>query len=252
MAKLFWYLNNWLSTFRNVVNSAYKSRSIASDGTIGDAYHQQEAGGSEHNPDKDGTVDAWDMDVNLYGSGVDTGTRQELEHIEDLKRVFQKDPGAQLWVHRGQIANRDVSGWLRRPYHGTNGHWHHVHWQSRSTKERDNFAGYTEVIEDAINVPEPNVGGTMGQSGGKGISAAPKWPGGKALSATPKTKYSAVAKAWQRQMKARGWRIDVDGYYGPASAKIARAFQAEKKLSSVDGKLGPETWAAAWLTKVTK
>lgn len=55
---------------------------------------------------------------------------------------------------------------------------------------------------------------------------------------------------WQAKMRDRGWRIAVDGDYGPASADVARAFQAEKGLA-VDGIVGPRTWAATWAEPVT-
>lgn len=51
-------------------------------------------------------------------------------------------------------------------------------------------------------------------------------------------------------MKNRGWSISVDGIYGPASASTCRKFQQEKGLS-VDGIVGPQTWAAIWNAPVT-
>lgn len=61
---------------------------------------------------------------------------------------------------------------------------------------------------------------------------------------------STHVRTWQQQMKARGWSISVDGQYGPASQSIARQFQQEKGLG-VDGKVGPQTWAATWNTPTT-
>jgi peptidoglycan hydrolase-like protein with peptidoglycan-binding domain len=52
-------------------------------------------------------------------------------------------------------------------------------------------------------------------------------------------------RAWQAQMARRGWRIQVDGVFGPASERVARQFQHNKRLR-VDGLVGPRTWAAAW------
>ena len=60
----------------------------------------------------------------------------------------------------------------------------------------------------------------------------------------------AGLRTWQAQMRRRGWTIAVDGLYGPQTAKVARAFQAEKRLA-VDGLIGPATWAAAWTAPVT-
>jgi peptidoglycan hydrolase-like protein with peptidoglycan-binding domain len=56
--------------------------------------------------------------------------------------------------------------------------------------------------------------------------------------------------AWQTQMAKRGWKISADGQFGPGSETVARGFQQEKGLG-VDGKVGKDTWAAAWTTPVT-
>jgi N-acetyl-anhydromuramyl-L-alanine amidase AmpD len=47
--------------------------------------------------------------------------------------------------------------------------------------------------------------------------------------------------AWQTAMKARGWNITVDGYYGDQTANVCRQFQQEKGLK-VDGLIGLQTW----------
>lgn len=65
---------------------------------------------------------------------------------------------------------------------------------------------------------------------------------------------SASSKAWlaqwQKQMRHRGWTIDVDGLYGPQTREVAQRFQSEKGLD-VDGLIGPKTWRAAWAAPIT-
>lgn len=78
----------------------------------------------------------------------------------------------------------------------------------------------------------------------------PRWPGRYMRNVSPMMHGDDI-RDWQRQMAARGWRIAVDGWYGPGSAGVCRAFQQEKGLSA-DGVVGPVTWAAAWTAPVTR
>lgn len=80
---------------------------------------------------------------------------------------------------------------------------------------------------------------------------APKWPG-RLLKYTPGKPLlrGDDVRTWQGKMRARGWRIDVDGVYGPQSADVCRRFQAEKHIG-VDGIVGPETWRTTWTAPVT-
>lgn len=54
---------------------------------------------------------------------------------------------------------------------------------------------------------------------------------------------------WQRRMNARGYSLDPDGRYGPATRKAALNLQRLAGLQQ-DGKIGPATWAAAWTEPV--
>jgi GH25 family lysozyme M1 (1,4-beta-N-acetylmuramidase) len=60
----------------------------------------------------------------------------------------------------------------------------------------------------------------------------------------------AGLRTWQQRMSDRGWAIDPDGKYGDETARVTRAFQKEKSLT-VDGLIGPATWAAAWTAPIT-
>jgi hypothetical protein len=64
------------------------------------------------------------------------------------------------------------------------------------------------------------------------------------------SKGDAVRQVQQR-LRDRGWKIGVDGKFGPETDRIVRQFQAEKGLA-VDGIAGPRTWDALWRAPVTR
>lgn len=57
-------------------------------------------------------------------------------------------------------------------------------------------------------------------------------------------------KLWQSRMKARGWTITADGYFGAQSQKVAKQFQNQAKVSQ-DGLVGAVTFEKAWSAPVT-
>jgi peptidoglycan hydrolase-like protein with peptidoglycan-binding domain len=96
--------------------------------------------------------------------------------------------------------------------------------------------------------PDYSGSGKPSTGGSGGSSKAPKWPG-RYITQPPMMSGSDV-RTWQDRMRDRGWRIAVDGVYGPDSERICRQFQKEKHLE-VDGVIGPKTWSAAWTAPVT-
>ena len=80
---------------------------------------------------------------------------------------------------------------------------------------------------------------------------APAFVGGIMTTADVST-FSATTKAWQQQMRSRGWTITVDGYFGPQSSSVATRFAAEKGLRpAVAGTVDAVVFTAAWNAPVT-
>lgn len=127
-------LNPALTSWRNGIIARFPKRGTQSDGGYADELHGST---SQHQADPDGTVDAFDCDVNVLGSSTEQGTALERRFCEALKADFAADARSQLWIHQEQIANRDLGPWKVRGYDGSNPHDKHIHFQSRQALEGD-------------------------------------------------------------------------------------------------------------------
>jgi resuscitation-promoting factor RpfA len=88
------------------------------------------------------------------------------------------------------------------------------------------------------------------------VTVAPEVPPpfiGKPLTVADADTFRIGVHDWQARMAARGWRIDVDGFFGPQSAAVARKFATEKKLhfTGLPGEVDQAVWDAAWRTPVS-
>jgi len=101
--------------------------------------------------------------------------------------------------------------------------------------------------------PTPSPSGSSGTnsdpSSDSGVGKAPKPRSGSDISLGAGST-SIDLKTWQSRMVERGWDLTSDGVFGARTRHVVESFQAEKGLR-VDGILGPETWNAAWTTRVT-
>jgi hypothetical protein len=146
-----WYLNKALTNFREEVNRSFPNRDKGSDGTIGDKAHQ--ATNSDHNPDKDGSVDAWDMDVEVNGRGKSYGS-----DVEKIKRTFEAHEASHYWIHNDRIAFRS-EGWKPRSYAyagpNRNRHDKHVHFNTRPSHENSTKPwGVKEAVEEDVSAED--------------------------------------------------------------------------------------------------
>lgn len=135
-----WYLNKALTNFREEVNRRWPNRDKRSDGTIGDAAHQ--ATSSDHNPDPDGSVDAWDMDVD----GVDVW--------ECINAAIQHE-SIQYIIYNGRITSRSwgLGNW--RTYTGSNRHDKHVHFNTRESHENSDKPWFKEEDMPLVDSDKP-------------------------------------------------------------------------------------------------
>jgi hypothetical protein len=189
---------------------------------------------SDHNEDGCGLVHAIDP---MFAAGT--------AQANAIVRASVGRPDLEYVIHNRTIWS--VShGWQARQYLGSDPHTNHVHVSGKhgsSCANSHTCNGYDRAAEGNLTpwsfdgVPVPPAGNV------------PAWPG-RLLRLTSPMMHGEDVRAWQAKMTARGWAIGVDGWYGPASQTICRAFQAEKHLG-VDGVVGPATWRATWTSPVT-
>lgn len=207
-------------------------------GTIGDDSHA--AGRSDHNRDARNVVHA--LDVMATGATAAAVVNDALAHPDDLEYI----------IHNRTIWARSTN-WQPRRYNGSDPHTNHCHLSGRhgtTGYSSRTGTGYDLAAERSTPIvfgtkppPSPTTPATP--------ATAPKWPG-RVLTYTPgqPLMYGGDVRAWQDRMKARGWTIVVDGFYGEKSAAVCKAFQQDSTAHhwplDDDGQVGPKTWNAAW------
>ncbi|WP_327587025.1 N-acetylmuramoyl-L-alanine amidase [Nonomuraea sp. NBC_00507] len=87
-----------------------------------------------------------------------------------------------------------------------------------------------------------------GKDDGRDDVDVPDWK--RPLSWPPTTKGDDV-RMWQRQMRKRGWKLDVDGWYSGADEEVCTAFQRDSKGLTPTGEVDERTWRAAWTAPIT-
>jgi peptidoglycan hydrolase-like protein with peptidoglycan-binding domain len=246
-----WRVAKSLDQLLAEINASAPNRSKASDGAIGDEAHQ--GTDSDHNPHCCGwVVTARDFTHDPAG-GFDSYAYAEWQRKRckgDILINGVREIRVKYIISNRRIAS-PTDNWAWRNYTGSNPHDKHAHVSVDCTGE----GGYMDSTDpwgwSDSSVPiAPPVHG-----------AEPDWPfpGDHYLGQTSPSNrchsgyYASdrpTIQAWQSQMRARGWAIDIDGYYGDQSEAVCRAFQTEKYLGT-DGLVGPSTWSAAWNAPVT-
>jgi hypothetical protein len=110
-----------LLTLREQVDARAPSRNKRSDGTIGDANHQNR--NSDHNPwvppPAGGVVTALDL-THDRAAGAD------MDELAEALRS-SRDPRIKYVIRNRRIFSSTVSPWMWRPYTGSNPHTTHMH-----------------------------------------------------------------------------------------------------------------------------
>ncbi|WP_067171228.1 peptidoglycan recognition protein family protein [Microtetraspora niveoalba] len=75
-------------------------------------------------------------------------------------------------------------------------------------------------------------------------SDVPTWPG-RALKVAEPMMTGEDIRLWQERLARRGWRIDVDSWYGPKSRTVCRGYQRATGLPDT-GIVDRATWDMTW------
>ena len=138
---------------------------------------------------------------------------------------------------------RTIEGNASIPGHG-DGVWVH----DRSTRFIVGYGYPTGAAPGTAPKATPGRAGASrpaARSGARGSGRVPPVPGLMRAGST-----GAGVRALQQRLKDRGWKITVDGEFGPETARVVRGFQQDKHLT-VDGEVGPQTWRALWTAPIT-
>jgi hypothetical protein len=224
-----WRLAKALATLREQINALSPNRSKVSDGTIGDAAHASTS--SDHNPwvkdGKTGIVTALDL-TDDEAHGIDSRTVGEVLRRSQDRRI-------KYIIADGEIANaravtkggKTYPAWAWSPYKGKNSHHHHVHISVQPQKALYDDAAPFDL--SALKVAP-------------GKAAKPQ----QAKPANPVLVLGTKGPDVQRLqilLNAGGAKLTIDQDFGPKTLAAVKAFQKRHGLV-VDGRVGPESWAA--------
>ncbi len=207
-----WRVARSLDVLLEQINRRYPTRSKASDGSIGDADHQNR--NSDHNP--------W------YGPGIvtardithDPGVGLDMDELTDQLRAG-RDPRLKYAIYNRWIMDSRPGyhpwQWVR--YHGSNPHTKHVHVSVVASSPCDNTDPWDLPMLGAE--PVPSIGNlSLGSRGG------------------------AVAELQRRLNAWYPWiKLAEDGVFGPATQGAVRDLQRRAGLTE-DGIVGPATRVA--------
>lgn len=196
---------------------------------IGDAAHQDDW--SDHSPNEC-------CDVVCAVDVVDDSDIDLPKFVALL--LAKRHPNLRYVIYAGYIYQRK-NGFKKQVYNGPNKHKGHAHVSvgngpdGRSTSNYDSTASWD--IDDMNSTPSKPTKPSKPSKPSTGKKLGDKMPTLKRGS-----KGRAV-KILQALLGVWGWKVSVDGTFGPQTERAVRAFQA-KHAKPVDGIPGPITWNA--------
>lgn len=222
-----------LVVLRDEVNAEHPGRDKSSDGWLGDLRHNAsgapENGGSRHNPNRRGVVDARDID----NSAID---------VARLVACAMKHPSVRNIIYNRKIRSKGYGGLSRvYSYNGVNPHDKHVHVDLELTTAAENDLrpwGYHRggTTTPVVHIAARPAAGTTSKGGMTKLPVLRRNPA-VALAAT-RTLQRALAKLGHPVGSA-----GADGRFGNDTFTAVRTFQRKHGLTA-DGVVGPKTWVA--------
>lgn len=215
-----WRLAKSLDVLRDEIESRYPGTTVW---TIGDAAHQ--SGYSDHNPTSSGVVCAIDvkgnagLDLGMFVKHLIGGAHTNLRYVIFNRKIYQRKYGFEA-----------------RDYNGVNAHKEHVHVSvgngpdGRSTRDYDSTASWE--IDDLGKPAKPSK---------PSKPSTEKNRLGDRMDTVRRGSKGLAVRILQGVLNARGYKVNIDGIFGPQVEKAFRSFQSTHKLA-VDGICGPKSW----------
>ncbi len=147
-----WRLAGSLVTLRSQVNERWPTRDTHSDGTIGDAAHAATA--SDHNPNAQGVVCAFDLDVDLDGVDDSFDSTGSLHAVINSIIGSRDSRVAFIILDHRIVRSYDkpgVAAWTWDAYHGADPHTSHAHISVGQGPEGNRIGNYDDPSPWVIN-----------------------------------------------------------------------------------------------------